>query len=340
MNVAELLENISFTSTAFCWFLALFLLAYFATRARARLWVCLAGSYIFYAGADPIAPALLFGATATDYALGLLAGRARAAGDDRGRRRAVLVSVMINLGLLAVCKYFNFFIGSVSELLAQIGLGTSWRALELILPLGLSFYTFRKISYVVDVARGEVEAETSFLRFAVFVSIFPQLVAGPIVRAGLLLPQLRRDRQPDATDVARGLLLAAWGYFLKLGVANSVAVVADRVLVTEGVSGAPAIFDHRGLGLGVAVLFYTVQIYGDFAGYSYIAIGLARIMGFDFGVNFDRPYFSADFSEFWRRWHISLSSWLRDYLYIPLGGNRRGALTDRKSTRLNSSHYS
>lgn len=302
-----------FNSLTFLVFLPLFLLAYYATTRQFRLWICLIGSYIFYGWWDWRFLALVLFATVVDYSLGL----AMASSESPGRRKLLLcLSIITNLGFLSFFKYFNFFVASLAAAFDQLGVNWNFRHLAIILPIGISFYTFQSMSYTIDVYRRRIAAERSLLRFATFIAFFPQLVAGPIVRAERLLPQFREDHPFDWERWYQGWLLVIWGYFLKIGIADSLALVVDTHF------DAPEV--HGSLALLIAVVFYAFQIYCDFAGYSSIAIGLARVLGFDFGVNFDRPYFSASFSEFWTRWHISLSSWLRDYLYIPLGGNRHG----------------
>ncbi|MGE3670380.1 MAG: MBOAT family protein [Polyangiaceae bacterium] len=234
--------------------------------------------------------------------------------DQAKRRRWLLVSLVVNLGLLGVFKYLNFFIDSAVEVSTALGLHASKKHLSLILPVGISFYTFQTLSYTLDIYRKQLEPEPSFVRFAAYVAFFPQLVAGPIVRAAEFLPQLRKDPRFDANRFESGMSLIAWGFVKKVVVADSLASVVDhRFRVPEA---------HDALSLGLGVFCYAFQIYADFSGYSDIAIGTARLLGYDFPENFRRPYFSTSFREFWRRWHITLSTWLRDYLYIPLGGNR------------------
>jgi D-alanyl-lipoteichoic acid acyltransferase DltB (MBOAT superfamily) len=313
-------ENIMlFNSLVFLVFAPTVLLIYFAAKGRIRLLFLLAASYFFYGWWDWRFLSLILASTIIDYFIGRWLESARS-----GHRKLLLVaSCVTNLGLLAVFKYFNFFVTPLIEALTTLGVQTNLGTLNIILPVGISFYTFQTMSYTIDRYRQAIPVERDFIRFATFVAFFPQLVAGPIVRAGLLLPQLREDQPFRWENLAKGLGLVLWGYFLKLCIADSLAGVVDARF------RAPLF--HNALSLQIGLLFYAFQIYGDFAGYSSIAIGIARIMGFDFGRNFDRPYFSASFTEFWSRWHISLSSWLRDYLYIPLGGNRKG----KKRTHVN-----
>lgn len=303
----------SFVSVAFLVFLPLFVVTYFLLKGTPRLVLSLLGSYLFYCWWDWRLLSLILASTIIDYAVGRVLGATQS---PRARKRLLIASLVANLGLLAVFKYTNFFISSFQEMLTIAGLQTSTIHLNIILPVGISFYTFQTMSYTIDIYLRRLEPETSFLRFATFVAFFPQLVAGPIVRAASFLPQLRTDQKFDIQRVVSGLGLMLWGYFMKVVMADSLGWQVD------------ALFEHpeahSSLSAAVRVLFYAFQIYGDFAGYSLIAIGVARILGYDFDVNFNSPYFSASFSEFWTRWHISLSSWLRDYLYIPLGGNRKG----------------
>ena len=304
-----------FNSLQFLLFAAAFFPLYFAVRGRARLWLCLAASYVFYGAWDWRFLALIVTSTCIDYALGLALERE---GDDARRRRLLQLSLAANLGVLAFFKYFNFFLESATVGLRGIGYAGSLETLNIILPVGISFYTFQSMSYSIDVYRRQIPVERDFLRFATFIAFFPQLVAGPIVRASDFLPQFAKDRDFEWSRFQVGLGQVLWGFFKKVAIADSIAPFVDQVWASPQTFGA--------LHLLIGVVFYSFQIYCDFSGYSDIAIGLARIMGFDFPKNFDKPYFAQNFSEFWQRWHISLSGWLRDYLYIPLGGSRGGRL--------------
>jgi D-alanyl-lipoteichoic acid acyltransferase DltB (MBOAT superfamily) len=305
----------SFNSFVFAVFAPIVILLYFSLRGRSRLILLLAASYLFYAWWDWRFVSLLVFSSVIDYHLGI--GIEEARGNRSKQRRLLILSLVSNLGLLSIFKYLNFFLDSTMTVLHYFDPGLSAPSLEIILPVGISFFTFQTMSYSIDLYRGVIErSERDFVRFSVYVAMFPQLVAGPIVRAARLIPELRIDQRFDSSRVIRGLELVLWGFFLKLCLADTAATVVEPR------------FDHI-LAYGslehiLGVVCFAFQIYGDFAGYSLIAIGLGRILGFDFGVNFDSPYFSRGFSEFWRRWHISLSSWLRDYLYISLGGNRGG----------------
>jgi len=295
-----------FNSLAFLCFIPLFMLAYWPARGRMRLWVMLLGSLVFYAWWDWRFIFLLLFSALVDYSLGILLENER---DDRLRRRLIVISVCINLGLLGFFKYFNFFVQSFSPK------GT-FDVMKIVLPVGISFYVFKTMSYTIDVYRRTQTAERDLLKFTTFVVFFPELVAGPIVRASRLLPQLQRDHKFSYERMVAGLTMIASGYVRKVAIADTIAPLVDvRFAHPEA---------HNSWSLLMGVYLYAFQIYCDFSGYSSIAIGLARILGFDFGINFDRPYFSRSFSEFWSRWHISLSSWLRDYLYVSMGGNRGG----------------
>lgn len=303
-----------FNSLIFWAFIPVFFAAYFASREAGRLWVCLIGSYIFYGWWDWRFLGLIGFLTMSNYWYGL---KIAEHGDHAGRKHYVTASVITSLGVLGFFKYFNFFTDSLSTAFAGVGLNYNPGTMDIILPVGISFYTFQTMSYTIDLYRKHVAVEHSLLKFAVFVSFFPQLVAGPIVRASEFLPQLQKDRPFNWDRMISGLCLVAWGFVLKSAMADSLAPVVDNRFATPEAMSS--------ISLVVGVVFYAFQIYGDFAGYSLIAIGFARMLGFDFRRNFNKPYFATSFSNFWQRWHISLSSWLRDYLYIPLGGNRNGA---------------
>jgi alginate O-acetyltransferase complex protein AlgI len=302
-----------FNSLEFLIFLPLFCALFALTSGRARLLVSLIGSYTFYGWWDWRFVGLIALLTVLHFAAGL----ALSAGAARGpQRRLLTLSVTFSLLTLAYFKYTDFLIESLNLALTHSGLSAPLSPLNILLPVGISFYTFQTMSYTLDVARGELPAERSLLRFAVFVSFFPQLVAGPIVRARDFLPQLHTDRPVTAAAVRVGLSEVAWGFALKILLADTLAPVADALFRDPAIKSAGAAW--------AGVIAYTWQIYGDFAGYSLIAIGLARLLGYEFEPNFRRPYAARSLSDFWTRWHISLSSWLRDYLYIPLGGNRGG----------------
>lgn len=303
-----------FNSIPFFIFAPIFFAVYFALRGRARLGWCVIASYFFYAWWDWRFVGLLFGSTLVAFYSGTMIGRS----DSIFQRRFWLwFCIGSHLMALGFFKYFNFGADSLKTVLHWFGLNLAYQNPGILLPVGISFFTFTALSYTIDIYRRKITSpERSLLVFATYECLFPHLVAGPILRASTFLPQLKKDQRFDWAQTARGLEMIGWGYLLKLCLADNAALFADGR------------FDHPELftsgSLAIAVLVFAFQIYGDFAGYSLIAIGLARIMGYDFGINFNRPYFACSFSEFWQRWHISLSSWIRDYLYIPLGGSQRG----------------
>ncbi len=284
---------------------------YFITPHRLRWLLLLLASYYFYAAWRFDYLLLIVVSTLVDYAA---ARRMHSAGSDRERRRYLLLSLFCNLGLLFTFKYFGFARESLNGLAAWVGLPYAIPALELLLPVGISFYTFQTLSYTIDVYRRQREPEHHLGKFAAYVAFFPQLVAGPIERSKRLLPQFDEIHRFDYGLMKSGLKLMVWGFFLKL-------VIADQAgLFVDAVYGNPD--GHSGESLLFASYLFAFQIYCDFSGYSHIAIGAARVLGFRLMLNFDRPYFAKNIRESWRRWHISLTSWFRDYLYIPLGGNR------------------
>jgi alginate O-acetyltransferase complex protein AlgI len=275
---------------------------------RSRKWWLLVASYYFYGSWDWRFLSLLALSTVVDYvaALQMAAGR---------RPRAwLLVSMATNLGVLGFFKYFNFFLDSAFELAKSIGLEATSLRLEIVLPVGISFYTFQTMSYTIDVYRGRLAARRDMLDFALYVAFFPQLVAGPIVRASDFLPQLDASRVFGSVRFRAAASLFLSGFFKKACVADNVAPIVDQFFAN------PAI--HSTADAWLATVLYSIQIYCDFSGYSDMAIAVAWLLGYELCKNFEWPYVAGDISEFWRRWHISLSSWLRDYLYIPLGGNR------------------
>ena len=242
----------------------------------------------------------------------------------RSRKAILLFSVAANLGILGFFKYFDFFAGSAASLLSAIGLPLETRLLNLVLPVGISFYTFQTLSYTIDVYRGRIGAHKSLLDFAVFVAFFPQLVAGPIVRAREFLPQVSRPRRLNLKQVYEGGYLILWGLFKKVVIADNLAILVDQIFLTDSMHPEAGGRYLLGGAVLVALYAFALQIYCDFSAYSDIARGCAKMMGFDIRLNFNLPYFASNPAEFWRRWHISLSTWLRDYVYIPLGGNRKG----------------
>ncbi|HRX87557.1 MAG TPA: MBOAT family protein, partial [Phycisphaerae bacterium] len=292
-------------------------------RVRVQNVLLLIASYFFYGCWDWRFLALIALSTVIDYVVGGLLDRRSGEGTgayaygSRARQVLLATSVVANLGILGVFKYYDFFAAQAGTLLAGIGLPWEPRFLHVILPVGISFYTFQTLSYTIDVYRDEIRACGSFVDFATFVAFFPQLVAGPIVRARDFLPQVRAPRHLDAAQFGEGGYLVLWGLFKKVVIAGNLATLVDGVF-----SAAPGAYS--GGAVVVAVYAFAVQIYCDFSGYTDIARGCAKMMGFELMLNFNLPYFARNPADFWRRWHISLSTWLRDYLYIPLGGNRKG----------------
>jgi len=275
----------------------------------------LVASYVFYGWWDWRFLLLLWVSTVVDYFVALRVDRASS---QRSAKRWLWVSLITNLGVLGFFKYLGFFVDSTIDLLQFFGLGVHAPTLEIVLPVGISFYTFQTLSYTIDVYRKRMAPEPSLSVFALYVAFFPQLVAGPIERAGTLLPQLRTQRTLDYDQWCTGGVLIFLGLVRKVGIADRAAPVVNDIFARSYTAGS--------VELIAGVLLFALQIYGDFAGYSAIARGTARILGFELMENFHLPYLATNITEFWRRWHISLSTWLRDYLYIPLGGNRAGEL--------------
>jgi alginate O-acetyltransferase complex protein AlgI len=303
-----------FNSADYVLFLPLVLLVYWLLR-RAGLraqnaWLLIA-SYVFYGWWDWRFLGLLFGTTLNDYLVGIGLERAE---EPKRRRALILLSIGVNLGVLGFFKYYNFFVSSLIAAFAGLGVHLEAPTLKVILPVGISFYTFQALTYTIAVYRREMRATRDAIGFFAYVAFFPQLVAGPIERARHLLPQFFTPRVTDPEAFASGLRQMLWGFFCKLVVADNCATVVNTI------------FDHKtplpGSMMLLGSLLFAFQIYADFSGYSHIALGTARLFGFELMQNFATPYFSQSQPEFWRRWHISLSTWFRDYVYIPLGGNR------------------
>ncbi|MBP2228106.1 D-alanyl-lipoteichoic acid acyltransferase DltB (MBOAT superfamily) [Azospirillum agricola] len=311
----------SFTSLNFLLFITLFS-AGFMALARTRVFTpfLLVASYLFYGYWDYRFCGLLAFSTLVDFYCGLKIADAT---DRHTKKMFLFVSLGINLGILFFFKYYNFFIDSAEVALASLGVEIGQRTLSIILPIGISFYTFQNLSYGIDLYSGELkQPERSLMRYATFVAFFPQLVAGPIVRARDLLPQIQAGpREIPFQERFAGLEKVVWGYFLKLGLADNAAAVVDARF------HQPEFYNALQHVLGLVC--FSLQIYGDFAGYSLIAIGLAQIFGYTMCQNFARPYFATGMRDFWRRWHISLSTWFRDYVYVPMGGNRTRWLRTR-----------
>jgi alginate O-acetyltransferase complex protein AlgI len=302
-----------FNSLIFLGFIIIVFLVYPRLRLREQNIFLLIASYVFYGYWDYRFLSLLFTSTVVDFWIGK---KLRASGNQKERRLFLFVSIVVNLGILGFFKYFNFFVGSATSALSAIGIDPHVPVLQVILPVGISFYTFRTMTYTIDIYRGKLEPTKNFINYALFVSFFPELLAGPIERAANLLPQIGNVRQLVPEKVLSGLNLVLIGYFKKVAIADTLAPIVDHIFGGAG-----------GMSCGqlwTGVYAYTFQIYGDFSGYSDIARGISRILGFEIMENFNAPYLSRSITEFWRRWHVSLSTWFRDYLYIPLGGSRGG----------------
>ncbi len=315
-----------FNSINFALFLPIvFLLYWFATYKNFKVQniLLLVSSYFFYACWDYRFLFLLIFSTFLDYYTGL---KIQAAQNKNSKRFWLSLSIVVNLGLLGFFKYYNFFISSFADGLSLLGIRPNYWTLHVILPVGISFYTFHGLSYVIDIYKNKVKPERDYINYAVFVSFFPLLVAGPIERATHLLPQIQQKRTFNYTKAADGLRQILWGLFKKIVIADNCALFANNIFNNYAA--------YNGSTLVLGAFFFAIQIYCDFSGYSDIAIGTARLFGIELLRNFAFPYFSRDIAEFWRRWHISLSSWFRDYLYIPLGGSKGGTWMKVRNTSI------
>ena len=302
-----------FNSIIFFVFLLVVLPVFYSLRNTQykKVWL-LAASYVFYGYWDWRFCGLLLFSSLVDYWVGLKLHQEV----EEKRKRWLILSLVVNLGLLSVFKYFNFFIDSFQAVLNGFGFTPDYLHLQILLPVGISFYTFQTLSYTIDVYRKRIEPTRDFLSFALFVSFFPQLVAGPIERAKTLLPQLEKLKKPTQKMVEDGIALIVLGLFKKVMIGDTAGRYADHIFNDLSI--------YPSFEVLAALLLFTIQIYADFSGYSNIARGVAKLLGIELMKNFNQPYFSRNITEFWHRWHISLSTWLRDYLYISLGGNRKG----------------
>ena len=313
-----------FNSFEFLIFLPVVFILYWFVFQRNLKWqnfLLLIASYVFYGWWDWRFLSLIVFSSIVDYSCGLRISKTKV---PSKRKAWLMVSMLVNLGFLGVFKYFNFFSESLAEAFSSLGYELDALTLNVILPVGISFYTFQTMSYTIDVYREKLAPTKDAVAFFAFVSFFPQLVAGPIERATNLLPQFYKKRQfsyPQASDGMRQIL---WGLFKKVVVADNCAIIVNQIFENPG--------DFNSSALVIGAVFFAFQIYGDFSGYSDIAIGTARLFGFNLMQNFAFPYFSRDIAEFWRRWHISLSTWFRDYVYIPLGGSRGGTKMKVRNT--------
>lgn len=307
-----------FNSIDFAWFLPVVLLLYWLAGKKSlalQNTLIVASSYLFYGWWDWRFLLLIFLSTLVDYVIGLSLATQR----SNPKRKALLwLSLLVNLGMLGFFKYFDFFLVNFTTAFEFFGLPISPIGLEIVLPVGISFYTFQTLSYTLDVYRRKLKPTKDFIVFSAYVSFFPQLVAGPIERATHLLPQFDSKRTFDYSSAVQGMYQILWGLFKKVVIADRLAIVVNEVFNHPN--------EYHGFTLLVGTVFFAFQIYCDFSGYSQIARGTARLFGFDLMKNFNTPYFSSSLGEFWRRWHISLSTWFRDYVYIPLGGNQSSKL--------------
>jgi len=302
-----------FNSLQFAVFFVIVYSLYLALKHKWQNRMLLVASYVFYGAWDWRFLSLIFISTVLDYFCGIVIYESQ---DNKKRKLYLLFSMFGNLAMLGFFKYFDFFASNLQGLLEIFGFSIQPRFLHVILPVGISFYAFQTMSYTIDIYNKKMVPTKKFFDFALFVAFFPQLVAGPIERAKHLLPQILQSRKLDLNKFYEGCYLIFWGLFLKVFVADNMAKIVDLVFNSEP--------PYDGARVLLALYAFAFQIFGDFAGYSSIARGLGKLMGFDIMVNFNLPYFATNPSEFWKRWHISLSSWLRDYLYIPLGGSKKG----------------
>lgn len=314
-----------FNSIDFMIFFPIVLAVYFVIPKKQgwRVAWLLIASYFFYMSWNPKYVLLIAGSTIVTFFCGILLEKYSGTEDmemgNRYKKIILIMCLIINLGILGVFKYCNFFIASLSRVLSMLHITTISRRFDLLLPVGISFYTFQALGYIIDVYRGDIKAEKNVARYALFVSFFPQLVAGPIERSKNLLSQIQNISKIDlwnAKRTASGAILMVWGYFMKMVIADRVCLLVDTVFDNYRMYGSTELI--------MAAIGFAIQIYCDFGSYSLIAVGAAKIMGFGLMENFNTPYFAHDIRDFWSRWHISLSTWFRDYLYIPLGGNRKG----------------
>ena len=304
-----------FNSNAFYIFLPIVFAVYWITPRRYRWGVLLVSGYYFYMSAETRYIFLILLTTIVSYSTALVIERA----DGRSKKNAALLAALfVTLGVLFFFKYFNFFAGSVAALLKRFSMELSDVTLELVLPVGISFYTFQSLGYVIDVYRGKTKACLHFGKYAAFVAFFPLMLAGPIERADHLIPQIDKEHSFNYERAVYGAKLIAWGYFKKLAVADVASTLVDAVY--------GSVDSFTGSALAAATVLYALQVYCDFSGYSDIARGVANLLDIDLVNNFKSPYFASSIKEFWSRWHISLSTWFRDYIYFPLGGSRKGEL--------------
>lgn len=313
-----------FNTVSFAAFLPIVLLLYWFVTQKKLAWqnmLLLVSSYFFYACWDYRFLFLLVFSTALDYYTGIKIGETQ---DRKMKKFWLTLSIVINLGFLSIFKYYNFFVESFADGLSLLGVKSNPYTLDIILPVGISFYTFHGLSYIIDIYRERVTPEKNFVNYSVFVSFFPLLVAGPIERATHLLPQIRSKRIFNSATFNDGLRQILWGLFKKVVIADNCGVYVDQIFNDSA--------HHSGSTLVFGAILFSFQLYGDFSGYTDIALGTARLMGIELLRNFSFPYFARDIAEFWRRWHISLTTWFKDYVYIPLGGSKVSRNTQIRNT--------
>lgn len=304
-----------FNSIDFMIFMPIVFMLYWAIPHKFRWIVLLISSYWFYMSWNPKYIVLIVGTTFISYISAIIIEKNK---DNKKKKVTLITSITVLFLVLFFFKYFNFISESAASLLSMFTLKVNPITIKLLLPVGISFYTFQTVSYIIDVYKGKVEAEYHFGKFATFISFFPQLVAGPIERTNNLLPQIKKEHKFNYEQATYGMKLMAWGFFKKIVIADNIAVYTGRVF--------ESINEYYGFSLIMAIFLFAFEIYCDFSGYSDIAIGSAKLMGINLMKNFESPFFSQSIKEFWNRWHMSLSLWFRDYVYIPLGGNRKGKI--------------
>ena len=296
-----------FNSLKFAIFLPIVFTIYWAIPSKFRWILLLFSSYVFYMAWNPKSALLILFSTLVSYSAGILLEK-----NSKTKKIIFYLACILCLSVLFFFKYYNFTVGSVAKIGSILGISINTRVIEIILPVGISFYTFQTLSYIIDVYRGSIPAEHHFGKYATFVSFFPQLVAGPIERTQNLLVQIKSEHSFDYYKATYGLKLMAWGFFKKIVIADTISQYVGRVY------GSPQ--NYQGFALLLTAILFTIQLYCDFSGYSDIAVGTAKLLGIELTINFRSPFFSQSIKEFWERWHITLSSWLKDYVYIPLGG--------------------
>lgn len=320
----------SFNSIDYLFFFPIVVLLYFVIPTKIRMYWLLVVSYYFYMSWNAKYGLLLLVSTAVTYLCGLVMEWIKRNAPDNRRKLlkqiVVFFGLIINMGLLFYFKYMNFAIDNLNAILLRSGANIQYPNRDIVLPVGISFFIFQAVGYMIDVYREEIDAEKNPVRYALFVSFFPQLVAGPIERSKNLLNQLREDRQFDVDNVKNGLLIMAYGLFMKVVVADNIAAVINPVFETPD--------NYNGMMIVFAVMLFAFQIYCDFNGYTQIAIGSARVLGYKLNQNFNAPYLGMSVKDYWKRWHISMTSWFRDYLYIPLGGSRKGKIRKHINTMI------